>query len=493
MKNKIDVVGQIIDGNFSEIIVRQKAGKEIELGDLFVVDSDDQKIVLEVFDLVYGSQIGPVSRELISGMQLEGWENLELMDQDIANYTLAKLKSLVTIENGTAKITKRLPQFFSSIRPIEKNDIAFMAATRGIHVGKMRSGSKQFDVDILLSEHALKHHILIPATTGRGKSNLVKVMAASLINQDFCSLLILDPHDEYYGRNAAGLKDVSDKVTYYSLNPPAGARKLVINIENLRPWHFEGVISLSEAQTEAMYYYYGRYREKWIEKVFLDHPVKGEVREETVNVLRRKLGLLGIRKDHESLEAEGAFSADSGKSTISTICSELEAGRSIIIDTSLLQGDLELLIGSMIARELFSNYKRYKADGSLSRKPVMGIVIEEAPRVLTNNDSAFSMIAREGRKFNVGLIAITQLPSQIPKDILANMNTKIILGMELAAERNSIIESASQDLSRDDRNIAALDTGEAIITSNFTKFAVPIKIPLFQPQSSARKKGFAGF
>ena len=51
---------------------------------------------------------------------------------------------------------------------------------------------------------------------------------------------------------------------------------------------------------------------------------------------------------------------------------------------------------------------------------------------------------------------------------------------ELYVERSSIIQGASQDLSTDDRNIASLDKGEAIISSNFTKFAVPIKIPLFE-------------
>jgi len=62
---------------------------------------------------------------------------------------------------------------------------------------------------------------------------------------------------------------------------------------------------------------------------------------------------------------------------------------------------------------------------------------------------------------------------------LANMNTKIILGNEMKQERQAIIESASQDLSEDDRNIASLDKGEAIISSIFVPFAIPIKIPLF--------------
>jgi DNA helicase HerA-like ATPase len=60
------------------------------------------------------------------------------------------------------------------------------------------------------------------------------------------------------------------------------------------------------------------------------------------------------------------------------------------------------------------------------------------------------------------------------------MNTKIILGNEMVQERKAIIESASQDLSEDDRNIASLDKGEAIISSIFVPFAIPIKIPLFE-------------
>ena len=98
----------------------------------------------------------------------------------------------------------------------------------------------------------------------------------------------------------------------------------------------------------------------------------------------------------------------------------------------------------------------------------------------TKNDNIYSTIAKEGRKFKVGLTAITQLSSVIPKTILANMNTKIILGNEMKQEREAIIASASQDLSQDDKNIASLDKGEAIITSIFVPFAMPIKIPLFE-------------
>jgi len=166
----------------------------------------------------------------------------------------------------------------------------------------------------------------------------------------------------------------------------------------------------------------------------------------------------------------------------------------VIVDTSSFSGELETLISSMISSKLLDRFKHYKDTGDLKAKPIVSIVLEEAPRVLgkevlKSGPNIFSSIAREGRKFKVGLLAITQLPSLIPREVLANMNTKIILGLEMEPERTAVIESASQDLSKDGRNIASLDKGEALITSNFTKFAIPVSIPFFDGNYIQRFKG----
>ena len=49
----------------------------------------------------------------------------------------------------------------------------------------------------------------------------------------------------------------------------------------------------------------------------------------------------------------------------------------------------------------------------------------------------------------------------------------------MASERNAIISSAAQDLKEDYATIGSLDKGEAIVSSIFTKFAIPIQVPLF--------------
>jgi len=226
--------------------------------------------------------------------------------------------------------------------------------------------------------------------------------------------------------------------------------------------------------------------------------------EQTISVVKRRLlYLLDLEIHGENIVTKGIFDLNAGVNTIPDICKELEDAKTVIIDTSGFSGAVEILVGSLITTELFNNYKYYKMNGSLDEKPVVSVVLEEAPRVLgkealEHGSNIFSTIAREGRKFKVGLTAITQLPSLIPREILANINTKIILGIEMKPERTAIIESASQDLSEDDRTIASLDIGEALISSNFSKFAIPVKIPDFEDivknseKKEEVKKDFSG-
>jgi len=491
LKEKFKMIkGQVISGGFSKILVRQKSKQSLELGELLVADMPDGKILLQVYDLIYGSQLSQQNLELISGMKLEEDTSLEFMDASLRNYTLALLKNLVTIKSNNAAVCKALPSFFSDVRELAKDDLSFLTKPRNpMFVGALRSGSKVVDVPVYLEcDKVLSHHILIPATTGRGKSNLVSCILWDTLDKDYCGMLVLDPHDEYYGRNKVGLKDHSSKenVMYYTpKNPPPGCRTLKINLEVIKPQHFNGVVDFSDAQRQALNMYYKQYGKSWIEAVLLEKPLDVQFKDDTLAVVRRRLlYLLDLEFTNNQLFCNGVFDLKAGESTIADISSELESGKTVIIDTSNFSGPVEILIGSLIVTEVFNKYKSYKISGELKNKPVISVVLEEAPRVLgkevlEKGSNIFSTIAREGRKFKVGLIAITQLPSLIPRQILANMNTKIILGIEMAAERQAIIDSASQDLSEDSRNIASLDKGEAIITSNFVKFAMPIKIPLF--------------
>lgn len=496
--------GLIVSGQFGDILVREKSGKALELGELLIADTPDGKILLYVFDLVYGSQLAQQQLELLSGLKLEENVSLQFFDEAVRHYILARVKNLVSITENRSKVAKTLPHCFSDVRDVTAPDVSFLS-TRGQHplfIGKLRSGSKVIDVPIYLDGlKALSHHVLIAGTTGRGKSVLMHTLLWHTLGEAYCGLLVLDPHDEYYGRNGPGLKDhpnARERMAYYTpRNPPAGARTLKINLKHLTPAHFRGVVDWSDPQVQALSAYAQHYNEDWIEAVLLEKPLTVKFAEGTLAVIKRQLmQILHVRVENNSVECNGIFDLHAGQTTVADIVNALETGNTVIIDTSEFSGAIEILIGSIIATEVLERRKRGLLD--IKQAPVISIVLEEAPRVLGRDilergPNVFAMIAREGRKFKVGLTAITQLPSLIPRDILANMNTKIILGIELKPERQAIIESAAQDLSADERTIASLDKGEAIITSNFLPFATPVKIPALDETISTFKKPAPAF
>lgn len=484
------IKGQIVSGEFSKIIMRVKSSEQVELGELVVVEEQGEKFILQVYDLLYASQISEQNRELLAGMTLEEG-NFQLLDAEARNYQLAFLK-LVLHVGKTNTICKKLPSFFGQAREIQAEDLSFITTPpEPFFLGKLRSGSTEIPVDIFLpGKDVLSHHVLVCASTGKGKSNLLSCLLWNIANYNYAGMLVLDPHDEYYGRIGKGLKDHSSKqkISYYTIsNPPPGTRTLKINISKLKPDHFQGAIALSDPQRQCLYVYYKKFKNNWIRCILEERKIEGvSFHEDTIAVVKRKLiSLLDLELEQGQLTCQGIFDTIAGENTISEICQELEQGKIVIMDTSYFSGALEIMVGTILAHEVFERYKYYKKTGQLEDKPVISIVLEEAPRVLgkkvlEQGTTIFETLTREGRKFKLGLLAITQLPSEIPKSILANMNTKIILGMEMGMERQAIIESSPQDLSKDHNTIASLDKGEALVTSTFTRFAVPIKVPLFQ-------------
>lgn len=501
--------GQIIGGGLKDIYIREKSGENLELGELLTVENATESgkrnyTILQVKDIGFRSQASMATHELLSGMELEGYNpDLEFMEPELTNYTVGTAKSLLYVsenENGyDTRSPKKLPQFFSPIKSIEEDDLQFLKPKKvegSIYLGNVRSGSRVKEgipvyIDVVKS---LTHHILIPATTGRGKSNLVKVMLWSILDTQGAGILVLDPHNEYFGDNVkTGLRDhpkKKDKLKYYSPDEENHeSLSLSVNIKKIKPYHFSGIGGFSSAQNEAMRTINNKYGPDWITEIAMgiDKEILKEmgVGETTAEVLKRKIETkLGVtRQGERCISKSNLFRlGDSGLTTVQDIVNALENEKIVIIDSSKLSDFEELFIGSIISSNIFNKYKYYNSR-ELNSKPVISIVIEEAPRVLgqdtVEGGNIYGTIAREGRKFKIGLIAITQLSSVIPRVILANMNTKIILGNEMSPERSAIINSASQDLSDDDRIIASLDKGEAIVSSVFTRFAIPIYTPEF--------------
>jgi DNA helicase HerA-like ATPase len=111
------------------------------------------------------------------------------------------------------------------------------------------------------------------------------------------------------------------------------------------------------------------------------------------------------------------------------------------------------------------------------------ITIEEAQRVLGSGGSStqiFRECAMEGRKFGVGLCVVTQQPKNIDQKVLAQINTFVVMGLGDRGDRDIIMGSAKQDLSKMEIEIQTLDQGEAIISTIGIPFPVSTRIHKFE-------------
>jgi uncharacterized protein len=92
----------------------------------------------------------------------------------------------------------------------------------------------------------------------------------------------------------------------------------------------------------------------------------------------------------------------------------------------------------------------------------------------------FPRLAREGRKFNVGLCAVTQQPKLIDPELLSQFNTYFVLGLADERDRNTLRSSSKQDLSDLGAEIQTLMPGEALVTNPEAPFALPARVHLYE-------------
>jgi DNA helicase HerA-like ATPase len=114
-----------------------------------------------------------------------------------------------------------------------------------------------------------------------------------------------------------------------------------------------------------------------------------------------------------------------------------ENGCVSVIDLSLVPSDVVHVLTAVIARMVFESLQRYvKVDG---RTLPTVLVMEEAHTFIKrykddieNQDAAtvccqvFERIAREGRKFGLGLVLSSQQPSELSPTVLSQCNTFLL-------------------------------------------------------------------
>ena len=140
----------------------------------------------------------------------------------------------------------------------------------------------------------------------------------------------------------------------------------------------------------------------------------------------------------------------------------------VVLDLSGIPSSiLNELIGTLI-RVLYDAlfWARYRSEGGRER-PLL-VVLEEAHVYLGKEHkgsaaSAVRRIAKEGRKYGIGAMIVSQRPSEVDDTILSQCGTLFALRMSNPTDRSHVIGTVTDSLQGLLSNLPILRTGEAIV------------------------------
>ncbi|HAW59846.1 MAG TPA: hypothetical protein DCW86_00040 [Actinobacteria bacterium] len=490
--------GRLTGKSVLEIEFRSFYSEDLFLGDILVAEDAERgvRFLLRVVDIKYGVEASNPEWPIRTAGNMMLMDTIEqpftLHDKERRLYKTGQCIPLGYVKNGKFHKPKTIPSHFSRVTPPTIQDFEFLREYLGdITIGNLRSGEGVLDFPVGIKGDLFPYHIGVFATTGMGKSNLMKTLAAAVMETGKYSLLILDPHGEYYDGGGdprrKGLKDAPGargRLRVYSSRKLSGPyNQLKISSQEIRIEDLRQIYNFSGPQMEALYAITHHYRLGWL-TALADKEIEeissrigaSAFHQGTLSVLKRRA---------EHIVRLPFVHADASISITRNVVKDLREGKLVLIDTSNMRQDEELLTSAVIARAVFEmNKEAYQNPAEFKKVLPALIVLEEAQRVLgkgnESNLGIFAQIAREGRKFKTGLCAITQQPKLIDEELLSQFNTLFILGLADEGDRAILKSSAKQDISSLGKEIQTLMAGEALITSPETPFAIPAKIHLYE-------------
>jgi len=130
-------------------------------------------------------------------------------------------------------------------------------------------------------------------------------------------------------------------------------------------------------------------------------------------------------------------------------------------------------------------WARERPEGGRER-PLL-VVMEEAHRYLGKDSSsaardAVQRIVKEGRKFGIGAMIVSQRPSEIDDTILSQCGTFFALRLSNPIDRNKVQAALPDSLSGVVDSLPVLRTGEALIIGEAAKLPVRCRVTLPSPE-----------
>ncbi len=375
------------------------------------------------------------------------------------------------LKGGRVVLPSLPPEPGAEVEEADPTEVAAVFERKGtqwVAVGKLLRNEK-VPVSVNLDAVASRH-LAILAQTGGGKSNLMAVLAKRIAAVKG-TLIVFDYHGEYGGLGIANLVHAEAKV-------------------NPRRLDSDRLADLVDVRESAE-----------VQRSILSGALTDDVRKE-----KDFWGQLEVEIDKEGERQKKAGTASRLKDIIELALKRMKS----VIDPDIGDEIDQIRPGSVNvlnmlefterqANVAISHYleeileDRKKAtrssDSKVRFKAPLICAIEESHAFIPNNGDTdtkriAAKVAREGRKFGMGLVIISQRPRRVDADVISQMGSLAIMKLTNPDDQNHIRE-ASDSISEDlVRNLPSLNVGEAVLIGDWVNIPAVVKVEHVKEKST---------
>ena len=203
-----------------------------------------------------------------------------------------------------------------------------------------------------------------------------------------------------------------------------------------------------------------------------------------VDSILKKLRILRANPQLNFIMKEHSEESPSLQKVLSQFVGHADGKRIRIIDISGLPNEVAGPLTALISRLLFQ-YKLWQTREERQKDPVL-FICEEAHRYVPNHgeaqykeaQEAIRKIAKEGRKYGLGLGLVSQRPSDVESTVLSQCNSWIVLRLTNSGDQEHVAKFLPDSLSGLTKMLPALTRREAIFVGEAA--ALPSRIRIRQ-------------
>ena len=171
--------------------------------------------------------------------------------------------------------------------------------------------------------------------------------------------------------------------------------------------------------------------------------------------------------------------------------------RLTILDLSNVPFEVMDITVGLITRFIYDSMFWGRFEKNTGRDRPLLIAYEEAHSYLGKNDTIYAReavekIFKEGRKFGLGAIVISQRPSELSETILAQVGTFFALRLTNSSDQAIVKSMAPDNMNSLINLLPSLRIGEAVILGEAINIPTRVKLPLQMPRPDSSDPDVVG-